>query len=473
MLITENKLLEHFRYIRAERLMNHARLLASDKMRGRMPGDMGYRMAMDYVTDFFRNIGLRPGFENGAYEQEFMLETCRVVSASVKLAVGGAPAEELTLGEDFICRGLTGDGVVSGELVFVGYCSEEKDFNELEGLDLEGKIAVSFKHPPPWWKDRHPLMPREKAHQVIKHGAKALVIVPNPIRKEPDRLSGSLIEKGDYIPGFPLIVLGEAISDRLFAYDDNTLAGRQFRIDTFKEMMSGPLPASMSIDIETEHNNKGISWNAAGFLPGTDPALSQQVVLIGAHLDHVGIQGESLIFNGAQDNASGSAAVLEIARAFAEGPRPPRSLQFVLFGAEEAGLVGSLHYAAHPGQPLQNTLVMLNLDCMGAGSGMDMRGRTAYPELFEVFDTLNKTFVGIPDTAQNHPPGGADAKPFEDAGIPNMYFVGENPYRHLHMKSDTVETLNPSLFEGITHMAYLMAAHLSSGNASSGELSAR
>lgn len=470
MLKIENKLLERFKNIRAERLMNHVRFLASDKMRGRMPGDIGYRLAMDYATDSFRNMGLKPGFEKG-YEQEFTLETCHVVSAAVRLAAHGMSSQELILGEDFICRGLTGDGVVSGELVFVGYCSDDKDFNELEDLDLEGKIAVSFKHPPSWWKDRFPLLPREKAHRVFKRGAKALVIVPNPNRKELDRLSGSLVEKGDYIPGFPLIVLNEPIAERLFAYDDNTLAGRQFRIDTFKETMSGPLPASMSIDIKTVHNDKGISWNAAGCIPGADPELARQVVLVGAHLDHVGIQGETLIFNGAQDNASGAAAVLEIARVFAEGPRPLRTIQFVLFGAEEAGLIGSLHYAAHPSHPLQDTLAMLNLDCVGAGSGMDIRGRAAYPELFEAFDTLNKTFVGIPDTGHNHPPGGADAKPFEDAGIPNMYFVGENPYRHLHMKSDTVETLNPSLFEGITHMAYLMTAHLCGSTAFSGQRS--
>lgn len=460
MVQTESVLLKRYARVRAENLMHHVRMLASDEMRGRMPGDIGYRLAMDYVTDFFQKTGLKPGFENGMYEQTFRMETCRVVSASVSMAIDGIPPENLVLGEDFICRGLTGDGCVSGNLAFVGYCTEENDFNELEGVDLEGRIAVSFKHPPPWWKDKHPLMPREKAHRLKSRGAKALVIVPNPNLKQADKLSGSLIEKGDYIPGFPMIVMAENPAGSLFSLDDNTLANRQFRIDVFREKMSGLLPASLSIDVKTEHDNNGISWNAAGYLPGSDPDLSGQVILIGAHLDHVGIQGESVVFNGAQDNASGAAAVLECARVFTLGPRPARSMQFVLFGAEEAGLLGSLHYASHPGQPMENIRAMLNLDCMGAGSGTDMRGRAAYPDLFEIFDTLNKKYVGIPDTRQDHPPGGADAKPFEDAGIPNMYFVGENPYRHLHMKSDTVETLNPSLFEGITRLAYLMAAHL-------------
>ena len=443
--------------------MQHVRILAGNDFRGRMPGDIGYRRAMDYVTDFFRILHLSPGFPDGRFEQPFSMETCRVTHAAVSLIPDGSAPETLQLGTDFICRGLTGDGDVSGPLVFVGYCLEEPDFNELDGIDLEGKIAVSFKYPPAWLKDRPQVLPRQKAHQLMARGARGLVIVPNPNRKEQDRLSASLVEKGEYIPGFPLIALAEHQAARLFSTDDWTLADRQFRIDVRRETMSGHLPFSVRIKVDTEYNPAGTSWNAAAFLSGADPELSREVIVIGAHLDHVGIQGESIIFNGAQDNASGAAAVLELARAFAEGSRPARSLQFVLFGAEEAGLIGSLHYAAHPGQSMESTRVMLNLDCMGAGDGVDMRGRAAYPGLFSTFDTLNDEFVRIPSTAENHPPGGADAKPFEDAGIPNMYFVGTNPYRHLHMASDTWETLNPSLFEGITRMAYLMAARLSSG----------
>ncbi len=461
MIKTESTLINRYTDIRASNLMHHVRALASNAMRGRMPGDIGYRNAMDYVTNYFAQIGLAPGFHGSSYEQAFNLETCRVLSASVSLTRSGYDTQALIPGEDFICRSLTGNGRVSGDMVFVGYCSDDDDFNELEGLDLQDKIAVSFKHPPPWHEGR-PVLPREKANRLKKRGAKALVIVPNPNRKQPDRLSGSLVEQGDYIPGFPLIVLSEPCAEKLFDDGRVTLSDCQFRVDTFRDNVSGPLGASMSIDVETEHDANGVSWNAAGYLQGSDPVLSRETIVIGAHLDHVGIQCESVIFNGAQDNASGVAAVLEIARLFASGPRFPRSLQFVLFGAEEAGLIGSLYYAKNPGQPLKDTVAMLNLDCMGAGAGSDMRGRKAYPELFELFDLMNEKYVGIPDTNENHPPGGADAKPFEDAGIPNMYFVGMHPYRHLHMVSDTPETLNPALFEGITRLAYLTAAGLGS-----------
>ncbi|MBN1296824.1 M20/M25/M40 family metallo-hydrolase [bacterium] len=458
MIATQQALIDRHVEIRSERLMSHVRVLAGDAMRGRMPGDVGYRMAMDYVTTFLRANGIRPGLPTGGYEQAFSMETCRVTAADVRLDPERRVGRTLELGVDYVCRGLTGDGSVRGPLAFVGYCSSEPDFDELSGIDLTGKIAISFKHPEPWRQGR-PVLPRIKAHILRDRGAIGLVIVPNPNRNEPDRLSASLVEEGDYIPGFPMIVVSDAVGTSLLDFDGvTTLSGRQYAIDVHRQVMSCDVPAMMSIRIESHHDDNGCSWNAVGYLPGADPAVADETVIIGAHLDHVGIQGESVIFNGAQDNASGVAAVLEIARTFASGRRPRRTIRFVLFGAEEAGLVGSIHYARNAPHPLEKTVAMLNLDCMGAGSGGDFRGRVAYPELFALLDRMNEQYVKVPDTNTDHPPGGADAKPFNDVGIPNIYFVSSDAYRHLHMASDTPETVNPVLFEQITRLAYLTAA---------------
>jgi len=451
-------MIDRFTQLSANRLMSHVRSLSTDDMRGRMPGDIGYNRAMDYAISSFKNYGLQPAFPDNEYEQAFNMETCRVIRSDVSLSMESGPEEELILGKDYVCRGLTGDGNISGDLVFVGYCSSEKDFNELDSVNLDGKIAVSFKHPIPGNEQEKPLLPREKAHLLREKGAIGLIIVPNPNRKAPDRLSVSLVEKSEYIPGFPILVMADHLADRLFSFNGRTLSGRQFEIDEFRRVSSEPIPAQIKIKIDTEYCQNGVSWNVAGVVPGCDPEVARETLIIGAHLDHVGIQGEKLIFNGAQDNASGVAAVLELARVISSGPKPRRSIVFVLFGAEEAGLIGSLHYAANSPFDLDNTIAMLNLDCIGAGSGVDMRGRKSYPELFEIFDEVNRKYVGILDTNADNPPGGADAKPFEDAGIPNMYFVASDAYRHLHMASDTPETLNPTLFQGITRLAYLTAS---------------
>jgi len=450
-------LIDCYTELSAHNLMNHVRRLAADDMRGRMPGDIGYKRAMDYVITSFRNNGVSPAFEDLKYEQKFSLETCRILKSSVSLSLGTESEKELILGRDYVCRGLTGDGTISGDLVFIGYCSTDSDFNELDSVDINGKIAVSFKHPAP---GKEVLLPREKAHLLKKRGAIGLIIVPNPNRSDPDRLSVSLVEKGEYIPGFPLLVVAEHIADLLFNFNEKTLSSRQFNIDEFHDVMSESIPARMKINVKTEYCSEGKSWNIAGIIKGCDPDLAHETVIVGAHLDHVGIQGEKVIFNGAQDNASGVAAVLEMARVFAMGPKSRRSIIFALFGAEEAGLIGSLHYIGNSPCSLDNTVAMANLDCIGAGSGVDMRGRKSYPELFKVFDEVNSKYVRMPDTNADNPSGGADAQPFEDAKIPNMYFVAKDAYKHLHMASDIPETLNPTLLEGITRLAYLTLAEL-------------
>ncbi|MCD4652411.1 hypothetical protein K8T06_00575, partial [bacterium] len=143
-------LIEQYTQITSHRLMDHVNRLSAEGMRGRMPGDIGYIRAMDYVVNCLDNYGLLPAFAGADYTQSFTMETCRILDSQVFLALKYGAREKLILGKDYVCRGLTGDGDVSGDLVFVGYCSTEEDYNELDSINLEGKIAVSFKHPPLW-----------------------------------------------------------------------------------------------------------------------------------------------------------------------------------------------------------------------------------------------------------------------------------------------------------------------------------
>lgn len=447
--------------ITSSSLMKHVNYLASDYMRGRMPGDIGYQRAVEYVEGCLTELDLKPAFSDNAYRQAFQIETCCIHEPTVKLTsiIGGQRV--LELGRDYVCRGLTGDADISGELVFVGYCSTDDTLNELDDIDLDGKIAVSFKHPPPWAEKGETLLPREKAHILKQRGAKGLLIVPNPNRSYPDRLSVSMVEKGEYIPGFPLLVISEQLANELLCFDQKTLSSRQYELDQKRRVQSGTVPASIDIKLTTDHDPDGVTWNVGAVLPGTDPALAHETVVVGAHLDHVGIQGD-VIFNGAQDNASGVASVLEIARVLKQQTRLRRSVEFVFFGAEEAGLFGSMHYVDNYAGGISNIKAMLNLDCMGAGSGLDMHGRPAYPELFEILDRLNKEYVNINDVRKDHPAGGADAKPFEDKGVPNMYFVSSDAYRHLHMSSDKDDTVNPALLTDITRLAALVTAEIAS-----------
>ncbi|MBN1356081.1 M28 family peptidase [bacterium] len=446
--------------IEATQLMNHIRALSSPAMRGRMPGDSGYELASVYVEKILAGLGIEPMGDSKTYRQVFPLEVNRVRSARVTFHAPDGGSIPLELGRDFICRGLTGSGSIHGPLVFTGYSGESDPVDELSGIDLHGKIAVTFKHPPPWAGNRHGDLPREKAHRLKKRGAVGLAIIPNPNLEKPDRMSASLMESMDPLPDFPMIVLSEEIATRMMDFGEQTLSSRQYQIDIHRRSATQIIPGGMSVEIETDLERNGRCWNVIGCLKGRDPECMENAVVLGAHMDHVGIQGESLVFPGAQDNASGVSGVLEIARVMSMSKRPAYSVVFILFGAEETGIVGSRFYGEHPAWPMHRTLAMLNLDCMGAGIGLDTRGRKSHPALFDIFDRMNDRYVKISDTMADHPAGGADAEAFERAGVPNMFIVADNPYRHLHMISDTAETLNPSVFRAITQLVCLTALSL-------------
>ena len=436
--------------ISADRLMHHVRMLAAPNMRGRMPGDHGYELASRHVESAFARLGLKPLGDNNSFRQHFPLETNRITRAEVRYHTPDGRIRPLNLGVDFICRGLTDGARIRAPLTFVGYGRQDGPGDEL-AVDLTGRIALDFKHPAPFASDKPQELPRARGRRYREKGAIGLAVLHNPNHPDPDRLSASLMEDALPLPGFPMIVLSSAFGMSLLSNPADSLAARQYRINSLGEVASGPVAGELEIDIEAAPDRNGRCWNVIGVLEGSDPERANEAIVIGAHLDHVGIQGESVIFHGAQDDASGVSALLEIAAELSRRPHP-RTMIFIAFGAEETGIVGSLYYGEHPSWPLDRTIGMYNLDCMGAGIGLDTRGRKHHPDFFTTWDDLNARFFRIPDTCADHVAGGADAEAFQRAGITNMFIVAKQPYQHLHMASDTPETLNPVLFEAITRL---------------------
>ena len=203
--------------------------------------------------------------------------------------------------------------------------------------------------------------------------------------------------------------------------------------------------------------------NVIGLLEGSDPILKDEYLVIGAHLDHVGSQA-GLLFPGANDNASGSAAIIELAKAFQlDGTKPKRSILFVLFASEEQGLFGSKYFVENMKINPDKIVAMFNLDCIGYGDSIQVGNGKTSPGLWSLTRNIdNENFnLLIEDTWSG---GGADLTPFYEKGIPGLYFVSKYSYDHLHLPTDTPETLNPDLFEKIVKLAYLTATDVADGN---------
>ena len=202
--------------------------------------------------------------------------------------------------------------------------------------------------------------------------------------------------------------------------------------------------------------------NVVGRIEGADPALRDQFLVIGAHLDHVGSQG-GIYFPGANDNASGAAAVVAIAEAFARGgPPPKRSVLFVLFSSEESGLDGSKRFVEHPPVPLERIVAYFNLDCVGHGDSIQVGSGKTSPKLWQLARDLDARGARL-TVEETWGGGGADATPFAEKKIPTLYFASKFSYTHLHLPSDQPATLNPRLYEALARLVYRTAWTVAEG----------
>lgn len=457
--------------ITAAGLRETVAFLADERFAGRLPGTPGYDQAARAMADRFDRLGLQPGGEDG-YFQHLPMEHNQVLPGC-RLALKDAAGQEkeYVLDRDYIFRGFTGSGDVAAPVVFCGYglSAPERGYDDYAGVDVRGRVVLVFKQGPGWrpadgegWGELP--NPRPKAQAALDHGAVAVLMVSRPNDKNPQPLIGSVMHGGgDRQVDIPQLQITAEVAADLLAGSDLDLKALQTGIDTGRAPLSRALEVTVQVRAETEYDPARDTVNVVALLPGSDPELKDECLVIGAHLDHVGTQGGQAFFPGANDNASGSAAVMELAAAFAAAAdRPARTVAFVLFAGEEQGLIGSKFYADHPAIPLEKTVAMFNLDCVAHGDSIQLGNGKSAPRLWNLAKALDRTGDRL-TVAQTWSGGGADAAPFHQKGLPTLYFVTRHSYTHLHRTSDTVDTLNPPLHEALTRLAFRTACAVAGG----------
>jgi hypothetical protein len=455
--------------ITPEGLMADVRVLCAPELGGRLPGMPGYAEAMRYCSDRFAALGLEPGGDDG-WLQRLTMELNEIRACELTLVGADGVAEPLALGSDFACRGFTGSGVGDAPVVFVGYglSLPERGHDDYAGLDVRGKVVLAIKPAPKWepadgrgWGDAH--LPRPKARAALDHGAVGLLLLPHPAAAKPQPAIASVLHgPGEHVGALPQAELTAAAAARLCAGGLAELAGLVAAVDAAKAPSSRELPGRARLVVDAAYDSAASTANVVGVLPGTDPELRDECLVIGGHLDHVGRQGH-VVWPGANDNASGAAAVLALARAFAEGGvLPRRTVVFVLFAGEEQGLNGARWFVDHPARPFERTIAMLNLDCVAHGDSIQLGGGGTQPVLWGLARGLDAAHARL-STAHTWPGGGADAEPFHGQGTPTLYFASTPSYAHLHQTTDTPETLNPMLHTELVRLAYRTAVEIAQG----------
>lgn len=467
----------------ADSLLADVAHLAAPRLDGRLSGSAGYLEAAGWAADRFAALGLEPGGDPAGqggdargWLQWFEAEYNEILGTP-RLAVTGPDGTPVALraGPDFTARGFSGSAEVEAEVVFTGYglSQPERGYDDYAGIDVRGKIVLCFKPNPAWSPDStgwdvHSQTARQKSLAARAHGAVGLLWFDTGTAERPARapIASVLHGPGEQPRDFPQLEISEAVADLLLGGPESARRLRA-ELDARKQPLSRALAGQRAaVTVEARYAARHPTCNVVGVLRGADPALAGQPLVVGAHLDHVGRQGPELYFPGANDNASGSAAVLRLAEAFARADRrPARPVVFVLFAGEESGLEGAKHHAAQPLLPLEDTVAMFNLDCVAFGDSVQVGSGKTSPALWARARELDAEGDAI-TVARTWGGGGADATPFHEAGVPTLYWVTTNSYRHLHDPGDVPATLNGPLYEKLVRLCFRAAWDVADGGRS-------
>ncbi|MHC1739165.1 MAG: M20/M25/M40 family metallo-hydrolase [Ignavibacteriaceae bacterium] len=443
---------------KTENLKNIIDYLCSPGLNGRLSGQPGYDRTAEFAAEKFKEYGLVP-LAGKDYFQYFSIETNQVLERTRFYSLHNGVKKEYKLGEDYIFRGFTGSGnLADKDVVFCGYgfSRPELGFDEYSGLDVSGKVVMVFKQNPGWqinkasWGNGYP---REKALTAFEKGAVGIIFVSLPNVPSPQAAIGSVLDgEGIQNENFPMLHIELKNVPDFLDGTGLSISHLQSVIDSTQKPYSIELKTRTGIFVKTDYLKDGMTMNIAGLLEGNDPELKDEYIIVGAHIDHVGSQGGEVYFPGANDNASGSAAVLEAARILAcRRGDLKRSVIFVLFASEEIGLNGSSHFVKNSPVPLNKITAMINFDCVGSGDSIQIGNGKSCPVLWSIAKGLDEKGKKLM-MERTWSGGGADATPFHNAGIPSLYFVSFFSYNHLHKTSDLPENLNFSLLREITEL---------------------
>ena len=492
-----------FEAIREADLRADLAFVASDALQGRLSLQPGDEAAIQWIASEFAKDGLKPA-ANGSFLQDVPVVEFRNdrTKSFVSLSRGGTD-KQWRFPEAYGTFPASVD--VAADVVFVGFgiTAPELHYDDYAGIDVHGKIVLLFDHEPQE-SDVHSIFngtgntryatSRVKVLNAQAHGAVGVLIVAEPNRKHPSnqerqaRIGGSVTRAvplpsqalADDVLRIPSAVVSDAVARELLATAGASAEELQSSIDRDLKPVSRLLPQThVEIHLQNLFEHKGVTHNVVGLVEGSDPHLKAETILISAHHDHDGMDGTE-IWHGADDNGSGTVGVVELAHAFSvNSVRPKRSVLFVVFAAEERGLLGAFYMAAHPLRPLNTTRAMINFDMIGRDetpsdqtkglievpadttNRLNLIGGLYSPQYRQIVDEENKLVGLMLDDRFDHESAlnvffRSDQFPFVLHDVPAFWwFTGFHP--DYHHTTDTAEKIDYLKMTKILKLAYLTA----------------
>jgi len=425
--------------------------LAADSMRGRMSGQIGGVMGEEYVASRLKEWGLEPAGEKGTYFQNITMEHFNIEEGVILEVISNQTRRMFYYGEDWQIRRFSGSGHFTGEIVFIGYGihAPEKSYDDYAGIDVKGKLVLFSDIIPPGLAEKFgdEIKIETRISTAQKAGARGAMIFNNTseLRQYVDLWD----KKELYQKNFVLLSIEDKIVDFIFKDLKTELRHLMREIDEKSKPLSYETGIKAFVSLNTTMDEKRHARNVLAKISGSDRNLKDEYIVIGAHMDHLGINPMGEVMNGANDNASGTAVVMEIARIMKiNQARPKRSIIFALWAGEEQGLLGSKYYGEHPLFPMEKTVVNFNMDMVGHGNGkVRFRGIYYAPEIWKILKKkLPKKILDYLIPSRGFP-GGSDQTPFLDHGVPGFFIQTDGSHLKYHHSRDDIDLIKPELLK--------------------------
>jgi hypothetical protein len=440
-------------------ILRHVKQLASEEFTGRGVDTPGIKLARDYIAAQFAKYGLRPGGDNGSYLQGFDVVVGVAVKEPSHLGLG---EQSLRLNEDWIPLGFSASNKAEAEVVFAGYGITAKDYgyDDYAGIDANGRIVIVLRYEPPPKDADSPFRKRPdastyatlraKANNARAHGAAGMILVDlNPSGDEKTELlsTRSSLWRG----GNPVVAaqVKRRVIEPWLASHGVPLTSLKEKIDQAEKPASMLVPeAKIKLQVTLQEERRPTE-NVVAVLTGADPGLAGENIVIGAHYDHLGLghfgarerQSEGNTHPGADDNASGTAVMLDLARRMSElSSKPARSIIFVAFSGEELGLYGSRAFVARA--PLVKSIkAMINLDMVGRlrQDRVTVFGARSAPGFSKIIRD-GASQLGL-QVQESDGVGRSDHMSFYNRKIPVLHFF-TGSHADYHRPSDTWDKIN-------------------------------
>ncbi|MCK9210949.1 MAG: M28 family peptidase [Ignavibacteriaceae bacterium] len=464
---------QHESAITAKEIIGHISYLASDDMKGRASGSKEIIVAANYIKDQFKLFGLKPLFKNSFFQEySFTSDVKASKNNALSFKVNGKEIK-LKYGKDFVTTPFSGSSKSKAKLVFAGYgiSAPKLNYDDYKSLDVKGKIVVVMRNNPEYDNPHSEFEKfsslRLKAALAKEKGAAGIIFVNGHLPKD---FAGDFVkfkyDRAGGVKDFSVLHVSRNFIDKIFEAENLNFAQHQKMMKDSNKTASFEFVKSSAKLITEIKEVEAKTVNVCGYLEGTDPKLKDEYLVIGAHYDHLGMGGDGSLYkgtdeqihNGADDNASGTSGVLELAEKFASIKNQlKRSIIFVTFSGEELGLLGSNYFVNNPPVPVEKMVTMLNLDMIGRLNGENSLTIYGTGTSSKWKDLLNEKNIASFKLAFNDEGfGPSDQSSFYGKSIPVLFFF-TGVHSDYHRPTDDADLINSTGEEKILNYVFDVA----------------